>query len=153
MTKQTNIFKALKEGITYNTTVNTDVDSLEDAYNTLYYLVERLKDMDDFGEQLLKSIIEKQGRNKSFEESFKEAVNEHYQFANFDYFKDSFDKYKDNLQELLTKAFNEPGKSPTRIWSDEIHWMADHAVINYNGTDMTLEQLRDAVIEGGLTNE
>lgn len=153
MTNSINIFKALKEGITYETNVSTDVDSLEDAYNTLYYLVERLKDMDDFGEHILRSIIEEQGQGKSFDEAFKDSVNELYQFANFDYFKDSFNKYKDNLHEVLTKAFNEPGKSPTKIWSDEINWMADHAVINYNGTDMTLEQLRDAVIEGGLTNE
>lgn len=121
--------------------------TFEEAYEKLYRLTSRLADMDDFSTPLLRSMKSKLDSGKPFNLAFAETVDAEYEFANFDYFKDAFIKYHEDLEEALNKAVE--SRSPSTTWNTEINWMFDHAVIDVNGTDYTLKQLQKEVESKG----
>lgn len=141
-----NMYEALKEGINRETKVVTDVTTLEDAYETLYHLVSRLRDMDDFGDTILTHIYEL-NKQVDFPKAFEHVINNEYEFADYNYFKDSVTKYESDLVRILNDAIS--SDNPIKNWSDDINWLADHAVINLNGNDRTLEQLRQEIERRG----
>lgn len=142
------MFEAIKQEINkvYEDEYPKDL-TFEEAYEKLYHLTSRLADMDDFSTPLLRSMKSKLDSGKPFNTAFAETINSEYEFANFDYFKDAFTKYQDDLEEALNKSMK--SKSPSTTWNTEINWMFDHAVINVNGTDYTLKQLQREVENKG----
>lgn len=141
------MYEAIKKTIMDEFDVaDTDNLSIEDAYEVLYRLTSRLSDMDDFSTSLLRSIAEKINQGASFETAFKATIDNEYEFADFDYFKDSFNHFKQDLEQEFTKAVK--SLNPARSWNASINWMFDHAVINVNGTDYTIKQLKSELDKG-----
>lgn len=142
------MFNAIKEAIdkVYEDEFPKNL-TFEEAYEKLYRLTSRLADMDDFSTQLLRSMKSKLDSGKPFNIAFAETIDSEYEFANFDYFKDTFIKYHEDLEEALNKSVE--SRSPANTWNAEINWMFDHAVINVNGTDYTLKQLQKEVESKG----
>lgn len=126
----------------------TDLSNLtiEDAYEVLYRLTSRLSDMDDFSNSILKSIASIMDEGNSFEKAFEVVINNDYEFANFAYFKEAFNHFKDDLKD----AFKEACKSvnPARSWSASIHWIFDHATITVNGAEYNIKQLKSLINKG-----
>lgn len=120
--------------------------TIEDAYEILYRLTSRLSDMDDFSNSILKSISVIMDEGTPFATAFEVVINNDYEFANFDYFKDAFNHFKDNLEEEFKKACR--SVNPARSWNASINWMFDHATITVDGTDYTIKQLKSLINKG-----
>lgn len=120
--------------------------SIEEAYEVLYRLTSRLSDMDDFSNSIIRSIANMMDEGSSFETAFKVVIDNEYEFADFDYFKDAFNHFKDNLEEEFKKACK--SVSPSRSWNASIGWMFDHATITVDGTDYTIKQLKSLIDKG-----
>lgn len=141
------MYEAIKSNIYHEFDVGKEeFTSISDAYEILYRLVIRLSDMDDFDNQILRSIQEKITDGASFETAFKSTINNEYQFADFDYFHDSFNHFKSTLEEDFNKAIT--NVNPARSWNASINWLTSHAVINVNGDDYTLKQLQKEINKG-----
>lgn len=122
---------------------NLDSQSLEDAYETIYRLVVRLQDMDDFSDDILKNIYKAMGGNltaDSFVKAFKQVISSEYDSTEADYFSNALNTYKEDLKEALLKAVE--SSSPSDSWNADINWLFNHATINVNGTDYTINQLQ-----------
>lgn len=139
------LFKSIHEALENEFTLETPL-TLEQAYEQLYDKVDRLRDMDDFSASILRSIYTKMQQGLSFTDAFKEVINNDYEFADFDYFKDVFEIHKENLLDLLKKSVN--SSNPSRIWSSEILWIFEHYTIEYNGSQYTLNQLKEKLDKG-----
>lgn len=147
------MYDAIKQKIMqeFNPLQNTSNLSLEEAYEVLYHLVTRLSDMDDFSTDLLKKIYEEmtstssEDSDEAFVKAFNKVINEYYDVADAEYFKDSLNAYKKDLKEALIKSIN--SARPSQTWFAEIDWLFNHAVINVEGTDYTLPQLKKILDE------
>ena len=135
--------KAMYEG------EDLEADTIEDAYEQLYRRVTRIQDMDDFSIEIIQSIKSLLDKGVSYENAFQQVLDSQYEFADYNYFADVINNQKENLLQLIDKALK--SDSPDEVentWRTEIDWIADHYIIDYNGTDYTLEQLRDKIEKG-----
>lgn len=133
------MYDSIKKAIFDEFVPDTSNMSLEQAYEVIYRLYTRLQDMDDFSTDLLSSMKAKMDSGASFRDAFANTINQDYEFANFDYFKDAFYKYEEDLKRVFNDAMN--SDNPAEYWNNEITWMASHAVVNFEGTDYTIDQL------------
>lgn len=133
------MYDSIKKAIYDEFVPDTSNLSLEQAYEVLYRLYTRLQDMDDFSTDLLQSIQAKIDAGASFRDAFANTINQDYEFANFDYFKDAFYKYEKDLERVFKEALK--SNDPASHWNAEIDWLASHAVVNFEGTDYTIDQL------------
>ena len=129
--------------------VMTDELSLEDAYNTLYEIVTRLQDMDDFDNNLLSSVYKMTEEGASFKTAMSEAIDSGYDFADSNYFKDVLNSCESELKEIFNRIIK--SNNPAENWTAEIRYLADNTTLNYNGKDYNLKELRD-LVEKGVTN-
>ena len=149
------MYEAIKQSMMeeFNPLQDTSSLSMEEAYEVLYRLVTRLSDMDDFDTKLLRRIYDtmtsesSESSDEAFIKAFNQVVDADYEFADADYFKDALNTYKKDLKEALIKSINS-GK-PSNTWNAEINWLFNHAVINVDGTDYTLPQLKKLLDEEG----
>lgn len=129
--------------------VITDELSLEEAYNTLYEIVTRLQDMDDFDNNLLSLVHKTIDEGASFKTAMSEAIDAGYEFADSDYFKDVLNSCEGELKEIFDKVIK--AKNPAEDWTTEIRYLAENTTLNYNGKDYNLKELRD-LVEKGVTD-
>lgn len=124
-------------------------DTIEDAYEQLYRRVTRIQDMDDFSIEILQSVKSLLDKGVSYENAFKQVLDSQYEFADYNYFADVLTNQKENLLQLLDKVLkSDSPEEAEKLWNTEINWIADHYVINYNGTDYTLEELQSKIEKG-----
>lgn len=140
------MYDAIKKALTPLHETNS-VTSISEAYEILYRRVARLFDMDDFSTELLNNIHRLISNGASPELAFKQCLDNDYDAANYDYFKDTINHYKVNLLDALNKAVASP--NPQQIWNADIDWMASHSVITVGGTDYTLDELKKKLDGGG----
>lgn len=145
-----NMYENISNAIEGEFSNDSVYESFEEAYEKFYHLVSRLADMDDFSSDILNSIKTRMDSGDSFINAFRGVIDSDYEFADFSYFRDSFEYFKDELLTALTKSVN--ASDPAFIWNSEINWLFNNSTINVNGKDYTLSQLRD-IIEGVDNNE
>lgn len=139
------MYEAIKQKLIdeFDTLNNANNLSYEEAFETLYHLTSRLSDMDDFSTELLRSIYKTMGddlSDDSFVKAFHQVIDSEYDSADYEYFKDSVISYKADLNQALQKALK--SSSPAKSWNADIYWLFNHAVINVDGTDYTVKQLK-----------
>lgn len=145
-----NMYENISNAIEGEFSNDSVYESFEEAYEKFYHLVSRLADMDDFSSDILNSIKTRMDSGDSFINAFRGVIDSDYEFADFSYFRDSFEYFKDELLTALTKSINAP--DPAFIWNSEINWLFSNSTINVNSKDYTLSQLRD-ILEGVDNNE
>lgn len=136
----TSLYQSLKEAFTDEFTPDIKTSGLEDAYEKLYQLVTRLQDMDDFNSSMLEEVRLKINSGIPFLQAFKGVIDTNYEFANYDYFKDSFKHYEESLKDLFNKAIT--STQPGVVWGRGVNALSEEATIKIGDKDYTLDELK-----------
>lgn len=138
------LYGNLHEAMISGLSKTTPVVSFEDAYEYIYQITSRLRDMDDFTDSMITHIKEKINKGESLLGAFKEVINKEYEFANSDYFEPALKHAREGLSEIINRVDN------SNDWAAEVNYLADNFTVKCEGKDYTLSQLRDIIEKGGI---
>lgn len=121
-------------------------ENLEATYEFFYHIVSRLRDMDDFTPSMLLNLQEQVQQGKDFAGSLLQIIDQQYEFADSNYFKDTINYSKDALKSIFNRVIT--SNHIQDDWRTEINYLADHLTITYLGKEYTLDELQN-LVEGG----